>query len=491
MVATDSAISSSICPMTITRLDSDRLADSAFLGHPRGLGWLGFTEFWERFSYYGMQALLVLYMTHQLLQPGHVERVVGFGVFRRALESVYGPLSPQSLASVIFGLYAGLVFVTPIAGGFLADRLWGRTWTITAGALTMAAGHFLMAFDATFLLALLCLLVGAGCFKGNLAAQVGDLYAPGDTRRANGFQLYFVAINVAVIVAPLICGTLGERVGYHWGFGAAGIGMVIGLLIYLSGRAWLPREPPRRRSPGAPPRPGLAPGDGRKLLVLLALLPVIGIALVGNFQIFNAYLIWAEATYELRVFGMNMPVTWLLAAGSLIAVAILAGSVVFWRWWGRHRAEPSEITKMAIGGLFLACSPLVLALASYTASVTGHRVGLGWSVVYEIINDIGYANLLPIGLSLYARAAPKAVGGMMTGIYYVHLFIANMLVGWVGALLERMSAVHFWLLHAALVLGAAVVLLLVRNGVKNMFAEAVPAASLPHAATPAAALAAG
>ena len=148
----------------------------------------------------------------------------------------------QPLASAIFGLYTGLVYLTPIGGGFLADRLLGRTRTITIGALLMAAGQFLIAFDVTFLIALTCLLIGVGCFKGNLASQVGALYATGDNRRADAFQIYYIFINAGVIISPLIAGTLGEKVGWHYGFGAAGVGMLIGLAIYLSGRKWLPPD---------------------------------------------------------------------------------------------------------------------------------------------------------------------------------------------------------------------------------------------------------
>ncbi|HEY1906524.1 MAG TPA: oligopeptide:H+ symporter, partial [Myxococcaceae bacterium] len=215
-------------------------ASTDVLGHPRGLAYLVFAETWERFSYYGMQALLVLYMGQQLLLPGHVERVAGFAAFRTWIEHVYGPLSPAALASVIFGLYAGGVYLTPLAGGFIADRFLGRTVTVTIGALLMVAGHFLMAFEVTFLLALTCLLLGVGCFKGNIASQVGEMYGPGDLRRADAFQIYYLGINVAVIVSPLICGTLGQKVAWHWGFGAAGVGMLIGLAVYLSGRRWLP-----------------------------------------------------------------------------------------------------------------------------------------------------------------------------------------------------------------------------------------------------------
>ena len=219
--------------------------DRSFIGHPRGLGYLAFTEAWERFSYYGMQSLLVLYMVNRLLHPGHIERIAGFGPFRHLLEFVYrGPLSVQALASAIFGLYTGLVYLTPIGGGLIADRVLGRTRTITLGALLMAAGHFLMAFDVTFLVALTCLVTGVGCFKGNLASQVGALYATGDNRRADAFQIYYLFINGGVIASPLIAGTLGEVYGWHWGFGAAGVGMLIGLSIYfLAGNGSRPIRP--------------------------------------------------------------------------------------------------------------------------------------------------------------------------------------------------------------------------------------------------------
>src|SRR4030095_12325688 len=164
-------------------------ASTDVLGHPRGLAYLVFAETWERFSYYGMQALLVLYMGQQLLLAAHVEHGAGFAAFRTWIAHVYGPLSPAALASVIFGLYAGGVYLTPLAGGFLADRFLGRTVTVTIGAVLMAAGHLLMAFEITFLLALSCLLLGVGCFKGNIASQVGELYGPGDLRREDAFQL--------------------------------------------------------------------------------------------------------------------------------------------------------------------------------------------------------------------------------------------------------------------------------------------------------------
>src|SRR5205085_7597312 len=183
-----------------------------FLGHPRGLWFLAFIEAWERFSYYGMQSLLVLYMVKYLLLPGRIEHVAAFASFRR----LYLGLDGQPLASAIFGTYAALVYFTPIFGGFLADRLLGRRRTVLLGAFTMAAGHFLMAFEPAFLFALLCLVIGVGMFKGNIASQVGSLYKPEDLRRADAFQIFYLGINAGVILSPLIVGTLGEKVGWHY-----------------------------------------------------------------------------------------------------------------------------------------------------------------------------------------------------------------------------------------------------------------------------------
>jgi len=206
------------------------------------------------------------------------------------------------------------------------------------------------------------------------------------------------------------------------------------------------------------------------LIVMLALLPVLGAALVGNFQVFNAYLLWAESSYDLTVLGWPMPVTWLLSIGSVIVLASIAASMVFWRWWAQHRTEPSEITKMTLGAFLLACAPLAPALASYFVAGTGHKVSLVWAVAYEVINDVGYANFLPIGLALYSRSAPKSIGGTMTGVYYVLLFFTNMLVGWLGGFLERVSGTQFWMLHVGVVLSAALILLVVRPAVKRILA---------------------
>src|ERR1043166_8992557 len=205
-----------------------------FLGHPRGLAFLFATEMWERFSYYGMRALLVLYMVRYLLKPEHANDVIGLATIKSFLESAFGTVGVQPVSSQIYGFYTGLVYLTPFFGGLLADRYLGQHRTIIIGASLMAIGHFMMAFEPFFLFALLLLILGNGCFKPNMSSQVGVLYAPGDHRRDRAYSIFYVGINLGAFLAPLVCGTLGKEIGWHWGFGAAGVGMLIGLATYLT-----------------------------------------------------------------------------------------------------------------------------------------------------------------------------------------------------------------------------------------------------------------
>ncbi|HEY8571216.1 peptide MFS transporter [Phenylobacterium sp.] len=450
--------------MTAAATTADR-NDTAFLGHPKALGYLAFTEAWERFSYYGMQTLLVLYMIHQLLLPGHVENVAGFTWLKALLDPV-GLKSNQQIASAIFGWYAGLVYLTPILGGFIADRLLGRTRTIVTGALLMALGHFLMAFDVSFLIALLCLMLGSGCFKGNIATQVGHLYPETDNRRADAFQIFYLAINAGVIVTPLIVGTLGEKVGWHYGFGAAGLGMLVSIAIYLAGRKHLPPDPPlgaNQRAADKAARPPMTGRDWKKLALLIVMLPVLTASIVGNQEIFNAYLVWVERSADLRLFGMPILTTWMVSVDSIVSVACLAGMVVFWRWWKTKFKEPDELGKIAIGCAFGAAGVLALVAGAAIAEATGTKVAFGWLFLFHLLNDIGFANVLPVGLALYARSSPRAIAGTVVGIYYLHLFAGNLLVGNVlGARLETMTGTAFWLMHAVLVGGACIAILVIK-----------------------------
>jgi POT family proton-dependent oligopeptide transporter len=425
--------------------------DKQFLGHPRGLAFLGFTEAWERFSFYGMQTLLVLYMSKQLLLPGHVEHIAGFAAVRAAFQFAYGhPLSVIALGSAIYGVYSGSVWITPILGGLIADRLLGRTRTITIGAVLMAAGHFMMAFEAPFLLALACLLIGVGCFKGNLASQVGALYATGDLRRADAYQIYYVFVNAGVIIAPLITGTLGEVYGWHYGFGAAGVGMLFALVIYRAGRRWLPADAPKVRTAGATGRRAkLLPAERTAVLVLVLLLPALALAALGNQQIFNAYLLWVPDHVDMRFFGHLMPTSWLITIDATLSLSCIGGSILFWRLWARRFREPTEVTKIAIGMLISVLGLLMMVVGASQAAA-GQRISMLWPMAFDLLNSIGYANVFPVGLALYARAAPKSLVATMIGFYYGHLFVASNLAGWLGGLMERMPGTQFWLLHVGI-----------------------------------------
>ncbi|MBC7985792.1 MAG: peptide MFS transporter [Sphingomonadaceae bacterium] len=431
------------------------VGDRSFLGHPKGLGYLAFTEAWERFSYYGMQTLLVLYMVNELLLPGHVDNIGGFEVFRAI--PLYAGLDGQPLASAIVGTYLATVYLTPIFGGWLADRVLGKRRTVLIGAITMAVGHFLMVFELTFLLALLCLVLGCGMFKGNIASQVGALYKPEDLRRADAFQIFYLGINAGVIASPLIVGTLGEKVGWHWGFGAAGVGMLIGLGIYVAGQKYLPREhfEPQAGGAAAGPRKGIERGEWPALIALLLLIPVLAVSIIPNNQIFNAYLVWGDQQFDLEFFGARLPTTWLVTLDAIVSVSFLAIVALFYRWYGKRWREPDEITKMIIGSAFSIGGMLCLFMAASTQG-EGERIGLAWPIAFHVINSIGFAHLLPVSLALFAKLAPKAINATVIGLYYLAFFAGNWTVGRIGGWYESMPTTSFWLLHAGLAAGAGI-----------------------------------
>jgi proton-dependent oligopeptide transporter, POT family len=444
--------------------------ERTFLGQPRGLAYIVFTEAWERFSFYGMQALLVLYMSGHLLHPGTVEGVIGFGGFRAGLEVVFGQLSLQALATQIFGLYIGLIYFVPVLGGLLGDRLLGRRTAVVAGAVLMAGGHFLMAFEAAFLFALGLLILGSGLLKGNLAAQVGSLYAKNDPRRDTAFSLYCMSINVGAFIAPLVCGTLGELYGWHYGFGAAGVGMLIGIAIYLQGRVYLPAD--YVAAPGA--RVKLQPGDGRIIASLLTVLAITGLFWTAQTQVWNTYPLWIRDRVERELFGITIPVTWFQSLDSL-AVLVFAPAVIwFWRWQSRRRTEPGDLVKIALGCGFFALACVLLAIGEWTAGAG--RTALIWPALFHFVCAAAYLYAGPIALALASRAAPAAVNAMMVGAYYLALFAGGIVSGWLGRFFEVMSPAAFWLLHGAIVgAGAVLILLLRRPLLREMKLEGVSA----------------
>jgi len=236
---------------------------------------------------------------------------------------------------------------------------------------------------------------------------------------------------------------------------------LIGLAIYLTGRRRLPADPPLRPKAKAD-RPAMTSKEWGKVILLVAMLPVLSASIVGNNQIFNAYLVWAEKSADLRLFGIPILTTWMVSVDSIVSVACLLGMVMFWRAWATRFPEPDELGKITIGCLFAAAGVACLGIGSILAQATGAKVGFGWLLAFHLLNDIGFANVLPVGLALFARSAPKAIAGTVVGIYYLHLFAGNLTVGWLGGLLEKMPAAQFWLMHAAIVGGAGVVFFFVR-----------------------------
>ncbi|MFL6773587.1 MAG: peptide MFS transporter, partial [Sphingomicrobium sp.] len=419
--------------------------DRAFLGHPKGLGFLGFTEACERFSYYSMQTLLVLYMVKYLLLPEHVGKVVGLDWLR---SWHYPGLDGQPLSSAIFGDYTSLVYLTPILGGIIADKLTGRRIALVVGAVVMALGHFLMAFEPAFLFALLSLIIGVGLFKGNIATQVGELYSEHDLRRAMAFQIFYIFINVSVIAAPLVSGTLGQKVGWHWGFGCAGVVMVLGLIIYLSGRRWLPADNRPARRTDAAPREKLSRSDWTCLIYLLILIPVLAISLLTNQEIFNAYLVWGDQHFNLSFMGTTLPSSWLITLDAILSFSMLVAVALFWKWWSVSRREPDEISKMIIGSVFTIAGGACLFLAA-ASQPEGGKIGLFWPFMFHLLNSIGFAHILPISLALFTKIAPKQITATVIGLYYLAFFAANKMVGYVGGLYSSLPTTTFWLIHVA------------------------------------------
>jgi proton-dependent oligopeptide transporter, POT family len=432
-----------------------RAAGAGFTGHPKGLFYLAFTEAWERFSYYGMTALVVLYMVNQLLLPGHVENIVGFAAFRAAIESVVGPLSTQALASQIFGLYAGFVYFTPLLGGLIADRWIGQRNAVVIGALAMSGGHLAMAFEQSFLLALLLLVIGSGFLKGNISAQVGALYPRDDeARRTRGFAIFSMAINFGAVVGPLLTGLLAQVYGWHFGFGIAALFMLAGLATYLVGYRHLPARVARR----AEETGELTAGDWRVMLALGAVMAITVFQSISYYQLANVLPVWLEQHVALDRGAFAIPAPWYQSIDPLFS--ILGVPLLFWIWrrQAELRREPGDLAKIGIGAWLAAASNLVLVAAIVAADES--KVHPVWPMLYCAGMGIAFLYYWPTLLALVSRAAPARVNATMMGVAFMSLFVANNLIGWIGGYYEKMSPAGFWGLHAAIGATGGVLVLL-------------------------------
>jgi len=433
--------------------EAARREDDLF-GHPRGLTVLATTEMWERFSFYGMQALLMLYMTKHLLQPGVAPDVLGLAAFRAGLSTIVGPMTDLAFAAQTFGIYSGLLYGTPLIGAWLGDRVLGKTRTVTAGCVLMTAGHLTMASEHFFLIALLLIVIGAGGVIGNMAAQVGLLYDFDDHRRTRAFGVYLITLNLGALAAPLAIGTVGEKIGWHYGFAIAGVGMAIGLVTYLVGRRHLPPDRLRERGP----RPRLSGDERRRVAGLLVLLIPYTIYGAASFQAYGIMFVWADTAVDRVVLGWEVPVTWIgIADGILTIVGVWLAARV-WTWSARRGREPGDFAKMAIGYAGVGAAFLFAA-----AIATLPLVPVALWIAFFVILDLSYGWVEPPVQSMISRDAPAPVNAMMMAVMKATTMLSYFFLGWFGRFYEPLGPSLFWAAVGAQSLLALLVVVALRR----------------------------
>lgn len=454
--------------MTVTNPRSTK----TFLGHPIGLFVLFFTEMWERFSFYGMRALLMLYMTQYLISTAEMsQQIVGFATLKAGLEAVFGPLAVQPMASQIYGLYTGFVYFTPFFGGILADHLLGQRKTVVIGSILMAIGQFLLIYEQFFLFGLFFLILGNGCFKPNISTQVGNLYEHGDPRRDGAFTIFYMGINLGAFFSPLVCGTLGQLYGWHYGFAAAGVGMLIGLVVYLAGQKYLaPDNIMTKPTDANVEASGLTPKEWKGIIGLCALC-VLNIVFWGVYeQQGNTIQLFADKNTDWHVFGWEMPSTWFQSLNPLFVFALAPFLNMFWAKQAKRGKEPTSVVKMALGCLMLGASFLVLMLATRGISET-QRITFLWLVLCTFIYTLGELYLSPIGLSLVTKVAPARLVSMLMGMWFLSSFFGNYLSGYLGTYYEKMPKDSFFLMLALLGVIAGAAMFALKRPLKKAIGE--------------------
>ncbi len=500
-------------------MSSTAPADRQWFGHPRGLATLFFTEMWERFSYYGMRGLLILFLVASVKTGG------------------YG-LTDQTGAA-IYGLYVGFVYLMALPGGWVADRILGQRKAVFLGGCLIAAGHFSMAVPTvpSFYAGLVLIVLGTGLLKPNVSAMVADLYPEGGNRRDAGFSVFYSGINVGALVGPLVCGFLGEKINWHLGFGAAGVGMILGLVQYKLGGKYLGDAGLRRAEPGST-------GDDRKavrrllggvavvlgVLVLAIVLQAVGllhltlygiargtgffmlglaIVYFGSVLLFSglttaekkkivvifvffmaAVLFWAgfeQAGSSFNLFavrltnrmilGWEMPASFLQSVNSIFLILL---APVFGALWIRlGNRQPAAPAKMGWGLIFLALGFLVLAWgALYT--VGGTLVGMHWLIATYLLHTVGELCLSPVGLSSVTKLSPRRLVGQMMGTWFMGTALGNLIAGLAAGGFAGMSVGELFAAVAKVSAVAGIVLLIFARPLRRLMGTETPA---PNAAS--------
>jgi POT family proton-dependent oligopeptide transporter len=377
-------------------------------GHPPGLTVLFLTQMWAEFSFFGLQALLVYYMTKHL----------GFA---------------QSKSSLIYGLYGAAAFFSPFFGGLIADRWLGRTVSVIAGGAMMMFGHFAMAFEALLFPALALVALGNGLFIPPLATQVGSLYADDDARKAYAYSAYYMGINLGGLLAPLVCGTLGELYGWHWGFAAAGVGMAIGLIVYLTNLKLLPPEPDRSRT-SATRSIGGTPIDAAKLKTLFLLVAMVVLFRVGYEQSGNVIALWVRDFTDRSVGGgAAIPATWFQSINPLLIIILTPVLIRFWRSRNVAETVPNLLKRMSVGCVLAGLAMMLMVVAAGVSGPEGERVSSWWTIGYFVLLTMGELLVIPVGLTLVETLSPAAFAATAMGAWYIAKFLGSLLAGFMGA----------------------------------------------------------
>jgi proton-dependent oligopeptide transporter, POT family len=415
--------------MSQTAAATPAAREAGWFGQPKGLTILVLTQMWEQFSYYGMRALLVYYMTRGLLLG-------------------------QEKASLIYGAYTATAYLTPIFGGLIADRWLGRRRAVIVGAIVMAAGHFMMSSDDLFYVALATIALGNGLFLPSLPSQIGELYTVDDPRRARAYNVYYVGVNLGGFLAPLVCGTLGEIYGWHAGFAAAGVGMLIGLAVYVLGSSYLPAPVSRQKQSRDP---AVRPASSGTFLLLFGIVVAVTVFRGAYEQIGNTVALWSDAGVTRQVGSLVVPATWFQSLNPLLVFVMTPALLGYWRRRADRGIEPPATRRMALGALIVALSYALLAAVA--ASAGPERVSGLWLVLYFVVFTFGELHILPTGLGLFARLAPPWLAATTVAVWFFAIFSGSLCAGAVGTLWSSMSHAMFFA-FLALVASVAAALLL-------------------------------
>lgn len=421
----------------MTRSETRPGSASDWFGQPRGLTILFLTQMWEIYSYYGMRALLVYYMTKQLL----------FG---------------QQHASIVYGTYAATAYFTPILGGMLADRWLGKRRAVIIGGLIMACGHFMMAFDTWLYVALGTIALGNGLFTPSLPSQIGDLYRKDDPRRGGAYNVYYVGINLGGLLAPLICGTLGELYGWHYGFAAAGIGLLIGLVIYVAGRRFLPIPPDERIETAKLEASKRLPWSTYRATLTLLILVGLSVTIfrAAYEQTGNTIALWADSGVDRTAGAFVIPMTWFQSLNPLYVFLFTPPLLAFWRRRAVVGKEPTDLRKMAHGALIIAGAYLLLSLV--TAHAGDMKTHWLWLTLFFAAFTLGEIYILPIGLGLFARLAPPGHVATTVAAWFLAIFTGSICAGAVGTLWSVVGHATFFLVLAIIACIASALLFLLQ-----------------------------